>query len=644
MLVRTLLPSAGGMDDTTRERYPPIGDYALIGDCRTAALVSKAGSLDWLCLPRFDSPAVFSALLDWKGGGRFFVRPRGAFSVSRRYVGRTNLLETTFRTDRGVLLLTDSMSVADMDVRRRELRVEHEVLRRVECLEGEVEVEVGCDPRPFFGQKRAHLQDRRKLGFAFEAGPQVLILQSEIPLAPDPGGRGVSGTERLRQGERRYLSLAAESGDAAAIPPLGTWAEARLERSRLWWETWAGRCRYDGPYPEAVLRSILMLKLLTYAPSGAVIAAPTTSLPEAIGGPRNWDYRYCWLRDASWTLTAFFDLGYQEEGKAFLSWLLYATRLRHPQLGVLYDVHGESRIAEYELPTLDGYRGSRPVRVGNGASGQLQLDVYGELVESACEFVGRGGELDRSQARLLASLGDTTCRIWRQADEGIWEKRSGRFQHTFSKMMCWVALDRLVALGDRGALGKFATSGPRARFVREREAIRTAIETDGWSDRLESYVDAFGEEGADASLLLLGVYGYADPRSPRFRSTFAHLDRELGANGLLYRYPPGSDGIPGGEAAFAICSFWAVEVLARMGEVEKAEERFRKILSYANDVGLFSEEIDPGTGAFLGNFPQAFSHVGLINAALMLAEAKGPAETAEAPATAGVAGKTGARV
>jgi len=622
------------------ERYSPIGDYALIGDCRTAALISKAGSLDWLCLPRFDSPAVFSALLDWERGGRFFVRPRGSFAVSRRYVGRTNLLETTFRTAGGVLRLTDCMAVADMDVRRREIRVEHEILRRVECLAGEVEVEVGCDPRPFFGQGRAYLKDRRKLGFAFEAGPQVLILQSEIPLAPDPEGGGVRGAERLREGEVRYLSLAAESGDAAAIPPLGRWAEARIERSRLWWETWAGRCHYEGPYPEAVLRSILMLKLLTYAPSGAVIAAPTTSLPEAIGGPRNWDYRYCWLRDASWTLTAFFDLGYQEEGKAFLSWLLYATRLHHPELGVLYDVHGEARIAEYELPHLDGYRGSRPVRVGNGAAGQLQLDVYGELVESACEFVRRGGELDRTQARLLADLGLTTCKIWRQPDEGIWEKRSGRFQHTFSKMMCWVALDRLVGMADQG---KLAIEGPRGRFAKDRDAIRQAIESEGWSDRLQSYIDIFGgqggkgEAGADASLLLLGIYGYADPRSPRFRSTFAHLDRELGANGLLYRYPPGSDGIAGGEAAFAICSFWAVEALARMGEVEQAAERFEKILSYANDVGLFSEEIEPGTGAFLGNFPQAFSHVGLINAALTLAEAAGASKAA-------TAGKTGARM
>jgi GH15 family glucan-1,4-alpha-glucosidase len=636
-------PGKPGEPEERDEPYPPISDYALIGDCRTAALVSKAGSVDWLCLPRFDSPAVFSALLDRKVGGRFFVRPRGRFSVSRRYVDRTNLLETTFRTADGVLRLTDAMAVADMEVRRREISVEHEILRRVECLAGEVEVEVGCDPRPFFGQGRAQLKDRRKLGFAFEAGPQVLTLQSEIPLAPAPQGRGdgrgnaggVSGAERLRQGERRYLSLAAESGDTAAIPPLGEWAEARLERSRLWWEAWSGRCHYTGPYPEAVERSILLLKLLTYAPSGAVIAAPTTSLPESIGGPRNWDYRYCWLRDASWTLDAFFDLGYQEEGKAFLSWLLYATRLRHPRLGVLHDVHGESRIAEHELAHLEGYRGSRPVRVGNGASGQLQLDVYGELVESASEFVRRGGELDRTQARLLADLGETTCLLWRQPDEGIWEKRSGRFHHTFSKMMCWVALDRLLGMGEAG---KLATLGPRTRFARERDAIRQAIETAGWSDRLQSYVDVFDEEGADASLLLLGIYGYTDPRSPRFRSTFAHLDRELGSDGLLYRYPPGTDGIASGEAAFAICSFWAVEALARMGESEKASARFETILSHANDVGLFSEEIEPGTGAFLGNFPQAFSHVGLINAALTLAEGKGAA------ATAGTAGKTGARV
>jgi len=625
--------------------YSPIADYAVIGDCRTAALISKAGSLDWLCLPRFDSPAVFAAILDSRKGGRFSVRPAGRFAVSRRYVPGTNLLETTFATATGLLRLTDLFFVEDRAGRRRDLRVEHEIIRRLECLEGTVEVEVACDPRPGFGAWPTRPRDRRGLGWSFEAGPQVLYLQSQIPLAPQSSDyranghglqTGVAGKGTLTAGQRRYISLAIESGDPAAIPPLGEageHAEARLDRSRRWWETWIGRCRYEGPHREEVRRSILALKLLTYAPSGAVIAAPTTSLPEQIGGVRNWDYRYCWLRDASWTLAAFFDLGYQEEGKAFLSWILYATRLHHRQLGVLYDVHGTQKTSEREVGGLSGYAGSRPVRVGNGAAGQLQLDIYGELVESAFDFVCRGGELDRAQARLLARLGDVVCRVWRQPDEGIWEKRSGRFDHTYSKMMCWVALDRLLRLAEDGHVQIDA-----GRLGREREAIRAAIESRGWNAGLQSYVDVFDGDGIDASLLLFGVYGYCESRSPRLASTFARLDRELGRNGLLYRYPPGSDGLPGGESAFGLCSFWAVEVLARMGELEAAAGRLDHLVTFANDVGLYAEEIDPASGAFLGNFPQAFSHVGLVNAALTLAEAEGAARPAA------TSGKTGTRV
>jgi GH15 family glucan-1,4-alpha-glucosidase len=622
--------------------YPPIGDYAVIGDCRSAALISKAGSLDWLCLPRFDSPAVFAGLLDARRGGRFSVRPVSPFAVSRRYVPGTNLLETTFTTATGILRLTDLFFVDDMANRQRELRVEHELIRRLECLEGSAEVEVVCDPRPGFGAWPTHPRDRRRLGWAFEAGPQVLFLQSQIPLAPRNSNgagaelAGVAGQATMTAGERRYLSLAIESGDPAAIPPLGEageHAEARLDRSRAWWQGWIGRCRYQGPRREEVLRSVLTLKLLTYAPSGAVIAAPTTSLPEWIGGARNWDYRYCWLRDASWTLAAFFDLGYQEEGKAFLSWVLYATRLHHRQLGVLYDVYGTQRTAEREIGWLEGYAGSRPVRVGNGAAGQLQLDIYGELVESAADFVQRGGELDRRQARYLARLGDVVCAIWRLPDEGIWEKRSGRFHHTYSKMMCWVALDRLLRLAKDGHLRIDAE-----RIGRERDEIRAAIETHGWNEALASYVDVFDGDGLDAALLLFGVYGYCDRRSPRLASTFARIDRELARNGLLYRYPPGSDGLPGGESAFGLCSFWAVEVLARMGELAAAAERFDHLLGFANDVGLYAEEIDPTTGAFLGNFPQAFSHVGLINAALTIAEAAGEIRPAA------TSGQTGTRV
>ncbi len=622
--------------------YTPIADYAVIGDCRTAALVSKAGSLDWLCLPRFDSPAVFAAILDARKGGRFSVRPAAPFGVSRRYVPGTNLLETTFTTATGVLRLTDLFFVEDMAERRGDLRVEHEIIRRLECLEGTVEVEVACDPRPGFGAWTVPPRDRRRLGWSFEAGPQVMYLQSQIPLAPRNGDgppAGVAGKATMTAGQRRYLSLAVESGDPAAIPPLGEageHAEARLVRSRRWWESWTGRCRYQGPHPEEVRRSILTLKLLTYAPSGAVIAAPTTSLPEDVGGVRNWDYRYCWLRDASWTLAALFDLGYQEEGKAFLSWILYATRLHHRQLGVLYDVHGAQQVGEREVDGLSGYAGSRPVRVGNGAAGQLQLDIYGELVESAFDFVRRGGELDRAQARLLARLGDVVCHIWRQPDEGIWEKRSGRFDHTYSKMMCWVALDRLLQLAEAGHVP--LDRGAAGRLGREREAIRAAIESRGWNESLQSYVDVFDGDGFDASLLLFGVYGYCDRRSPRLASTVARLERELARNGLVYRYPPGSDGLPGGEAAFGLCSFWAVEVEARMGRLEAAAERFDHLLTFANDVGLYAEEIDPRSGAFLGNFPQAFSHVGLVNAALTLSEEAGELRPAA------TSGQTGTRV
>ncbi|HEY8021649.1 MAG TPA: glycoside hydrolase family 15 protein [Thermoanaerobaculia bacterium] len=618
--------------------YAPIADYAVVGDCRCAALVSKAGSLDWLCAPRFDSPAIFAAILDAQRGGRFSIRPAGPFAVSRRYLEGTNLLATTFTTARGVLRLTDAFAVADMAERRREPRPDHELLRKLECLEGEVEVEVCCDPRPDFGARPARPRDRRRLGWAFEIGPQVLYLQSQIPLAPgggSPDGTRLAGQATLGAGERRYLSLAFACGAPAAIPPLGAageHAEVRLERSRRWWQAWSGRCRYEGARREAVLRSILALKLLTYAPSGAVVAAPTTSLPEELGGSRNWDYRYCWLRDASWTLAAFFDLGYQEEGKAFLSWLLDATRLHHRELGALYDLFGREPAAERELGHLAGYRGSRPVRVGNAAAGQLQLDIYGELIESAADFVRRGGELDSSQARLLARLGDLVCRLWRSPDEGIWEKRSGRFHHTYSKMMCWVALDRLLDLAKSGRVQVDVE-----RLGRERAEIRTAIESRGWNAALASYVDVFDGEGVDASLLLFGIYGYCDEGSPRFASTVARVERELGRDDLLYRYPPASDGLPGGESAFVLCGFWAVECLARRGEVEPAMARFDHLLAFANDLGLYAEEIDPATGAFRGNFPQAFSHVGLINAALAIAEAQGRSSPAA------TAGKTGAR-
>jgi GH15 family glucan-1,4-alpha-glucosidase len=614
-------------------RYPPIRDYAILGDCRTAALVSKQGSLDWLCLPRFDSPAVFAALLDADRGGRFSIRPTAPFTSSRGYLGRTNVLGTTFTTASGKLRLTECMCVAAEHERRGELEPDHEVLRLVECLAGEVEVEVACDPRPGFGLGSPHPRDRRSLGFSWQFGSQALALRSELPLAAGgaDGRPGVSGRAVLRAGERRFVSLAAVAGAPAVFLPLGEAAAARLARSLRWWGEWILGAAYEGPYREAVMRSLLALKLLDYAPSGAVIAAPTTSLPEEIGGVRNWDYRYCWLRDASWTLVAFLDLGFRDEGKAFFSWLLYATRLPRGGLNPLYDVYGRVHLQERELPWLEGYAGSRPGRVGNGAAGQFQLDIYGELVESAYQFVERGGTLDAAEGKLLVELGELVCRLWREPDEGIWEKRAGRYHHTYSKAMCWVALDRLLKLDARGAL-----VAPMSRFIREREELARRIESEGYNTRLESYVDVFGGDGLDASLLLLGLKGYADPAvSDRMASTFRRVRAALERNGLLYRYPPGDDGLPGGEAAFGICSFWAAEFMARAGQVEPAAALFERLLGSSNDVGLYGEEIDPATGAALGNFPQAFTHVGLISAALALTAAMGRNRTPRPDAAAG---------
>lgn len=593
--------------------YPPIGEYAIIGDCRSAALISRSGSIDWLCWPRFDSPSLFAALLDAEKGGRFAISPRAPFSAERRYLPNTNILETTFRTATGVVRLIDLMPIVSEAGKRERLWANHQILRVVECLEGEVEIAVACAPRPNYAQTIPRLRDRGRLGFYFEDRGRALILCSEIPLALSANNADVSGSTVLRRGERHRLSLVFADREPAFIPPLGAEADYRLETTQRWWEAWAQRCRYHGPNRDAVVRSALALKLMCYAPSGAVVAAPTTSLPEWIGGVRNWDYRYCWLRDTSLTLRVLYDLGFSEEAEAFMSWLLHATRITWPELNILYDVHGEPRLPERSLDHLAGYRGSRPVRVGNDAQNQLQLDVYGEVVDAAYQFVRRGGRLDRTATHMLVEFGKTVCRRWHEPDEGIWEVRGGRRHHTYSKAMCWVALDRLLQLHADGHVRV-----PEAHFKAERAAIRTEIEQRGWNERLGSYASVFDGEQLDASLLLLIRYGYVDPDSERARGTSRRIQERLGRNGLLYRYLDADDGLPGGEAAFGICSFWAVDCQALQGDLDGAQAAFERLLQYANDVGLYAEEIDPENGTALGNFPQAFTHVGLIDAALTI--------------------------
>lgn len=597
--------------------YPAIGDYAVIGNCRSAALVSREGSLDWLCLPRFDGPALFGALLDRVRGGSFAVRPTEGFRATRRYRDDTNVLETTFTTDRGAVRLVDLMPVASEEDKRSALAPDHEVLRILEGLAGEVEVEVTCDPRFAYGLAVPGVEERGALGLWWRHGSAALVVRSDVPLSGSAGRSGVRGRRLVRAGDRCAVALACAHGEPAVLPALGPTAEARLAQTVRWWSAWTSRSRYTGPYRAAVTRSALTLKLMTYAPSGAIIAAPTTSLPERVGGVRNWDYRYCWLRDASLTLRALMDLGHEDEAQAFLAWVLHSTRLTWPELQVLYDVHGEARLPERELDHLDGYMASRPVRVGNDAVGQLQLDTYGEVVDAVFEFARRGGRLDRATGRMLVGLGETVCRRWREPDEGIWEVRGGRRHHTYSKAMCWVALDRLMELHAAGHL-----RAPVSRFARERDAIRAEIETRGYDARLDSYVSVLDGHDVDASLLLLARYRYTEPGAARMRSTCARIQERLGVDGLVYRYRT-DDGLPPGEGAFGIASFWAVDCRCLQGDVEGAAAAFERLCALANDVGLFAEEIDPTSGAQLGNFPQAFTHVGLIDAALTLAEATG---------------------
>jgi GH15 family glucan-1,4-alpha-glucosidase len=594
---------------------PPIGDYGLIGDCRSAALVSSDGSLDWLCWPRFDSPSIFAALLDPDTGGRFRVRPGGAYRVERRYLPDTNVLETVFHAERGSVALRDLMPVAFEEYKRSALMAEHEILREIECLSGSVEMEVFYDPRPAYGQERARLEQRGKIGLVCDYGDGTLLLRSEVPLTPDSDRHAARGVLHLDAGESQYLSLSFSRIAPAVVPPLGEYARERLEQTVSWWREWAGCSTYEGPYRETVVRSALALKLMVYAPSGAVIAAPTTSLPEKPGGERNWDYRYCWLRDASFTLRALLDLGYDEEATAYVGWLLHATRLTWPKLQVVYDVFGEANIPERELEYLRGYADSRPVRIGNDAHGQLQLDVYGEVVDAVARSARHDGAFDRDTVRYLNGLGRTVCDHWRDADEGIWEGRSGKSHHTHSKVLCWVALDRLIELQETEKLALDVE-----RFRTERDAIREEIERRGYNERLGSYVQVFDGDDLDAALLTLPLYGYIDARHPRMVSTLARIHEELGRDGHIYRYGEGTgDGLPAGEGAFGVCGFWAVECMALRGDLKGATRAFEHLIAGANDVGLLAEEIDPETEEQLGNFPQAFTHVGVINAALTLA-------------------------
>jgi GH15 family glucan-1,4-alpha-glucosidase len=590
-----------------------IHDYAVIGDGRSAALISRTGSLDWLCWPRFDSAPWFGALLDDTRGGSWQLVPRDEARARRRYVDDTNVLETTFDAASGTIVVTDAMAVASEEDKRRALAPEHELLRRISCVRGSFDLDVVLEPRPDFGRSRMRSLALGELGIRWEVGSQLLALRADVPVHLDDRGVAIAHLS-LRAGDVVGFSLSFDAEAPAVLPLVGATITERLDQTIAWWSSWSARARYEGPHRDAVVRSALALKLMSFAPSGAIIAAPTTSLPERDGGDFNWDYRFCWLRDASFTARVLLDLGYTEDAEAFCSWLLHTTRLTRPELRVLYDVYGNRPVDEHTLPELAGYHGSRPVRIGNAAYGQLQLDMYGEVIDATAQVARVAGRLDHETQAVLRELGTYVLDHWSLPDAGIWEPREPARHRTHSRLMCWVALDRIIALQRDGLLGHIDV----ARCVDQRAAIRADIEQHAFDRELGCYTSQLGPSELDAAVLLMSWYGFHPADHPRMRSTYAHIRDRLGAGrGLLYRY---EDSMRSGEGAFWICSFWAVEHLVRGGgTLDEAREMFAAACSYANDVGLMAEELDASTKHALGNFPQAYTHVGLVSAALSIA-------------------------
>jgi GH15 family glucan-1,4-alpha-glucosidase len=591
-------------------RYAPIGDYAIIGDGRALALVSRAGSIDWLCLPDFHSPPILAALLDYQSGGRLSLAPAASYRTTRRYVDSTPVLETDFETDGGRVRVCYFMPLPLDGLSR--LEPERQIALVAEGLEGEVDVVLTFAPRFDYGSVVPEMRRRGKLGWFFGAGSDFMLFQTDFEGQQATHGV-LTAQARLRAGERRYASLSFTRRDIGVIPALGEEIDDKRAQTIEWWRRWTGRCDYDGPFVDAVKRSLVTLRLLNFTQSGAVIAAATSSLPEAIGGWRNWDYRFCWLRDSSFILRSFIDLGYDEEAGAFIDWLMHATNLTKPKLQTLYDVYGETDLGENDISTLEGYRGSAPVRSGNGAADQLQLDVYGAVITAAREYVERGGELAWDERRRIAGFAPVVTELWRLPDNGIWEMRGGRRHTTYSKVMCWSALDGLIALTDRGVLDL-----DRNALSAEREVIRRTIEREAWNEGLGAYAGAFGHDYLDASLLLMPRIGFLDANDPRMRATYDRIVERLSEGPFVRRYAPGIDGFPHKEGAFIACCFWRVEHLAQRGDLEEAKELMRTLLDAGNDLGLFSEEIDPKSSELLGNFPQAFSHAGIIVVALAI--------------------------
>jgi alpha,alpha-trehalase len=598
----------------------PIGEYALLSDCRSAALVSRDGSVDWLCFPRFDGPSVFCRLLD-QDGGHFSIRPAGEYQVSRRYVDQTLVLETTFTTAHGTAVLTDTLAIGPNE-RGHHLgaRSPGTLLRVLACTSGEIQAEVSYAPRPEYGLIHPALVPVPG-GLAARGGAIRLLLST--PVSFDVDDATATAKVRLAAGQRAVFALG--HGDIAGPPLTAPWTAeeitGRLDDTLEGWRSWSAiHQNYEGPWRELVRHSGRVLQAMTFAPTGAMVAAPTTSLPETVGGERNWDYRYTWVRDASLTMEALWVAACPDEANKFFAFLANAAGSglqRDADLQIMFGVGGEWDLSERELPHLAGWRGSHPVRVGNGAWLQRQLDVYGELLGAAQRLVDQLGELDPVTKRFLAAAADTAAVRWREKDQGIWEARGEPRDFLYSKLMCWVALDCAIGLACHlGAEDRVAD------WETARDEIRAAILTRGWNERAGAFTQAFGSEDLDASSLMLTITGFLAGDDPRMKSTIDAIAQRLtDERGLVYRYLA-TDGLAGEEGTFLLCTFWLAQAQALAGDAKAATVTFEHAVAAINDVGLLAEEVDPRTGEMIGNFPQAFSHIGLVNAAWAITQAK----------------------
>jgi GH15 family glucan-1,4-alpha-glucosidase len=592
-----------------------VGDYAFISDCQSSALVRRDGSVDWYSPPRFDSPSVFARLLD-EEGGHWSIRPAGEHEVERAYLDDTMVLRTEFRTEKGRLALTDALALGSGE-RGHDIgkRVPHVLLRRVEGIEGEVEMALEFYPRLEYALTVPRVSPT-DAGVLARGGPTELHLQADRPL--DVGDSGATARFTLSAGEAADFALLYRRAAFDEEGPPDLDVGAALENAREGWASWAEiHSGYEGPYKGLVMRSALVLQALTYGPTGAVAAAATTSLPEKLGGSANWDYRFAWLRDLSLTLRALWVAACPDEVERFFRWIDGAVGghlSEQDHIQIMYGVEGERDLTEHSLEHLNGFRGSQPVRVGNDAWKQKQLDVAGEVVYAVHLLRDQlGEEFDELTAHLVSTLADRAAESWREPDSGMWEARDKERHYLTSKVMCWVALDRAVQLAAR--LGERAGAQRVGGWKEAREEIRQAILERGWSEEAGAYAGAFGSDELDASVLMMPLVDFLPVADPRMRATMEVVERKLTKDGLVHRWD-------GDENGFLLCSYWLVECLARAGEIERATEIFERTTAYANDLGLLSEMADAKSGEPLGNFPQAFSHVGLVNAAWALSRAR----------------------